>query len=259
MHTGRRVLALALAGAAVAATVTTVPVTASADATTTLTGNQVAATSDGEYKIQNNAWGDSSAGSVTTDLGEDFTVASSYKSPDLAAGEPGGFPSIYQGCDFGNCSGGALANHPVRDGTGVTASLDTTQPDGSGSTYNTALETLFNSTPTTSGRGDCAELMVWLNKTGSVHPAGDQTGTATIDGTSYDVWYQPGSSTISYSMTSPATSVSDVNIGDLEKDAVRRGYMARSCYLIAVEGGFEVWQGGKGLATNSFSVNVNGS
>src|SRR4051794_35426101 len=125
MHTGRRVLALAVA---VAATVTAAPVTASAGTLTTLNGNHVAATRRGEYKTQNNAWGNPRFGSITSDLGEDFTVASPYTSPNRAAGEPGGFPSIYQGCDYGNCSGGALAAHPVRDGTGVTASLSTTQP-----------------------------------------------------------------------------------------------------------------------------------
>ena len=38
-----------------------------------------------------------------------------------------------------------------------------------------------------------------------------------------------------------------------------RGYLSSSCYLIDVEAGFELWQGGAGLATNSFSVNVGGS
>jgi chitinase len=35
--------------------------------------------------------------------------------------------------------------------------------------------------------------------------------------------------------------------------------MSSSCWLIDVEAGFELWQGGAGLATNSFSVNVNGT
>ncbi|MCW2929205.1 MAG: glycoside hydrolase, family 6, partial [Actinomycetia bacterium] len=42
-------------------------------------------------------------------------------------------------------------------------------------------------------------------------------------------------------------------------DAVRRGYISSSWYLIDVEAGFELWQGGAGLATNSFSVNAGGS
>ncbi|HEY2128998.1 MAG TPA: cellulose binding domain-containing protein [Streptosporangiaceae bacterium] len=38
-----------------------------------------------------------------------------------------------------------------------------------------------------------------------------------------------------------------------------RGYTKPSWYLIDVEAGFELWQGGAGLATNSFSVNIGGA
>jgi cellulose 1,4-beta-cellobiosidase len=60
-------------------------------------------------------------------------------------------------------------------------------------------------------------------------------------------------------MTSPATSVSDLDIRPVAWDAVRRGYIQKSWYLVDVEAGFELWQGGAGLATNSFSVSVRGS
>ena len=40
---------------------------------------------------------------------------------------------------------------------------------------------------------------------------------------------------------------------------VSRGYTKSSWYLIDVEAGFELWQGGAGLATNSFSVSVAGA
>ena len=59
-------------------------------------------------------------------------------------------------------------------------------------------------------------------------------------------------------MTSGATSVSDLDIGTLTQDMVSRGYTKSSWYLIDVEAGFELWQGGAGLATNSFSVNIDG-
>src|SRR5262249_8138130 len=41
-------------------------------------------------------------------------------------------------------------------------------------------------------------------------------------------------------------------------DAVSRGYISSSWYLIDVEAGFELWQGGAGLASKSFSVKVAG-
>src|SRR5260370_27145173 len=60
-------------------------------------------------------------------------------------------------------------------------------------------------------------------------------------------------------MASGPTSVSNLGIGQLAQDAISRGYLPGSCWLIDVEAGFELWQGGAGLATSSFSVNVNGS
>jgi cellulose 1,4-beta-cellobiosidase len=65
--------------------------------------------------------------------------------------------------------------------------------------------------------------------------------------------------TISYVRTSGTTSVSNMDIDSLTADAISRGYIQKSWFLIDVEAGFELWQGGAGLGTNSFSVNTNGS
>jgi len=59
-------------------------------------------------------------------------------------------------------------------------------------------------------------------------------------------------------MTTGTTSVRHLDLQALAADAVSRGYIASSWYLISVEAGFELWHGGAGLATNSFSVNVAG-
>jgi cellulase/cellobiase CelA1 len=53
--------------------------------------------------------------------------------------------------------------------------------------------------------------------------------------------------------------VTNLDVGTLAQDAVSRGYLSSSCYLIDIEAGFELWQGGAGLGTNSFSVNISGS
>lgn len=57
-------------------------------------------------------------------------------------------------------------------------------------------------------------------------------------------------------MPTGATAVSGLDIGALAQDAVRRGYLSSSCYLISVEAGFGVWYGGAGLATHLFSVDI---
>ncbi len=233
-------------------------------ATTTLCQEQTAAVSGGTYTVQNNEFDSAAAECVTTDGGADFTVASSAID-NATDGSPGAYPSIYQGCHWGNCSSGGLSADPVEvsgltPGT-VTTSWSTTQPGGS-SDYDVAYDIWFNQTPTATGQPDGSELMVWLNHNGPVQPFGSEVASdVTLGGHTYNVWEGAQSSwdTVTYDMTSPATSVSNLDVGTLAQDMVGRGYTKSSWYLIDVEAGFELWQGGAGLKTDSFSVTVNGS
>jgi hypothetical protein len=235
---------------------------AAAAATTTLCNSQTASVGGGTYIVQNNEWNSSASECVTTDGNADFAVANSAIS-NATNGAPGGYPSIYQGCHWGSCSSGGLTATPVQasnlGGGKVTTSWSTTQT-GSGA-YDVAYDIWFNKTSTTNGQPNCLELMVWLNHNGSVQPFGSQVATnVSIGGHSYNVWEGAQSTwnTVSYTMTSGTTSVSNLDVGQLAADAINRGYMPSSCWLIDVEAGFELWQGGAGLATNSFSVNMNG-
>jgi Glycosyl hydrolase family 12/Cellulose binding domain/Putative Ig domain len=231
-------------------------------ATTTLCNSQTASVSGGTYIVQNNEWGSSAPECITTDGNADFTVANSSIS-NATNGAPGGYPSIYQGCHWGNCSAGGLSTSPIQVSnlsTGkVTTSWSTTQPGGS-SAYDVAYDIWFNQTPTTSGQPNGAELMVWLNHNGPVQPFGSQVASnVSIGGHTYNVWFgTQGWNTISYTMTSGTSSVSNLDIGQLTADASSRGYIQSSWYLIDAEAGFELWQGGAGLATNSFSLNIGG-
>jgi hypothetical protein len=225
---------------------------------------QTASVGGGTYIVQNNEYDSSASECVTTDGNADFTVANSSIS-NSTSGSPGAYPSIYQGCHWGNCSSGGLTSDPIEvsdltAGT-VTTSWSTTQPGGS-SDYDVAYDIWYNQTPTTSGQPNGTEMMVWLNHNGPVQPFGSEVASnVSLGGHTYNIWEGAQSSwdTVTYDMTSPATSVSDLDIGTLTQDMVSRGYTQSSWYLIDVEAGFELWQGGAGLETNSFSVNISGS
>jgi hypothetical protein len=237
---------------------------AAAAAAATLCQEQTAPVSGGTYIVQNNEFDSSASECVSTDASAGFTVANSSIG-NATNGSPGAYPSIYQGCHWGNCSSGGLAAHPVQvasltPGT-VTTSWSTTQPGGS-SAYDVAYDIWFNQTPATTGQPNGSELMVWLNHNGSVQPFGSEVASnVTLGGHTYNIWEGTQSSwdTITYDMTSPATSVAGLDVGTLTQDMVSRGYTKSSWYLIDVEAGFELWQGGAGLTTNSFSVTGNGS
>jgi hypothetical protein len=64
--------------------------------------------------------------------------------------------------------------------------------------------------------------------------------------------------TITYLMTTATSSVTHLDLQPLVAYAVSQGYIQDTWYLIGVEAGFELWRGGAGLATDSFSVKVAG-
>lgn len=266
MFSGRRtrllgpVLAVSTAMAA-AASLALIATDAAQAATTTLCGaTQTASVAGGAYIVQNNEWNSSASECISTDGNADFTVADSAIS-NGTSGAPGGYPSIYKGCHWGLCT--TDSGLPIQVSTmaagKVTTSWSTTQP-GNG-IYDVAYDIWYNQTPTTSGQPNAEEMMIWLNHTGSVQPSGSVVASnVSIGGHTYNIWLGRESTwnDVSYVMTSPTTSVSNLDIDLLAADSVSRGFMTNSDYLIDLEAGFELWQGGAGLATNSYSVAIGG-
>jgi hypothetical protein len=233
------------------------PATTSQAATTPLCNSQTISVGGGPYMIENNEWGSSAPECITTDGSTDFAVAHSAIANPIST--PGGYPAIYKGCHWGACTPGSgfpIQVSDIHPGT-VTTSWSTSQPGGS-NVYNVAYDIWFNQTPTTSGQPHGAELMIWLNHNGPVHPFRSRVASnVSIGGRSYNVWFgRQAWNTISYTMTSGTTSVSHLDLQPFIADAVRRGYISRSWYLVDVEAGFEIWRGGAGLAANAFSVHV---
>jgi hypothetical protein len=258
MTARRHTPGLLLAAGAILAAV--LPAACSSGGTTTLCHSQAHPVGGGSYTIMNNEWHSSAAQCITTDGTASFTVANSSIAT-TTHGAPGGYPLIYRGCHWGACtpdSGLPIRVSSIRAGTVIT-SWSTSQPGGSNH-YNVAYDIWFNRAPATGGQPDGAELMIWLNRHGPVHPAGSQVASdVSIDGRSYQVYLRQWHwNTITFTMTTGATSVRNLDLWPLVAYAVSRGYIQDSWYLISVESGFELWRGGAGLATNSFSVRVAG-
>jgi Glycosyl hydrolase family 12 len=226
----------------------------------TLCQSQTAAVGSRGYTAENNEWGSGEPECITTEGGAGFTVAKSSIA-NSTYGAPGGYPALYKGCHWGACTPGSgfpIQVSDIRPGR-VTTSWSTAQPGGSND-YDVAYDIWFNKTPTTTGQPNGTELMIWLNHNGPVQPFGSKVASnVSIGGRGYNVWFgNQGWNTLSYTMTSGTTSVSNLDLQPLIADAIRRGYISPSWYLIDVEAGFELWHGGAGLATHSFSVNVAG-
>lgn len=211
--------------------------------------------SGGEYILQANEWnstdqqcisyGDGTAWSVDT---ANFNLTTS--------GPPATYPSIYKGCHWGACTANSGLPIQVSALKSATSSWSTTQP-GSGA-YDVAYDLWFNSTPTTDGQPDGTEVMIWLNSRGGVQPFGSKTASASVAGKNWDVWTGQQSSwkIISYVLQGGGTSFDNLDVKALIDDATSRGSINPAHYLIDAEAGFEIWQGGQGLGTNSFSFSA---
>jgi hypothetical protein len=225
-----------------------------------LCGKQRKPVASGSFLLQNDEWNSTASECISYSPGApSFSVATtSISMPE--GGSPGGYPSVSDGCFYGYCTRGSGLPRPVSSLTpgSLISDWSTSQP-GAGR-YDVAYDIWYSTSPYTPGHPDGAEMMIWIGHNGSVRPLGAQQGTISVGGQTYLVWYGYGSSnsvpTVSYEATSPVSRVSGLDIAAFTQDAMWRGYVRPNWYLTDVQAGFELWQGGQGLATNSFSVKV---
>ena len=220
----------------------------------TLSGNQVASLLGGRYKLQANEYNSSAPLTLASDGRPGFAVAASGISV-ATDGAPGAYPSLFRGCHWGDCtadSGMPISVAKVEQPGTVTTTDQTSTV--SGGAWDDSYDIWFNSESATSDNSSGGlEMMIWLDHQGPVEPAGQVVASdVSIGGQMYNVWYS--GHTVSYVLSSPSSSVTDLDLAPLAADAVSRGYMPSSWWLIDVEAGFEPWQGGQGLAITSFNV-----
>jgi hypothetical protein len=160
--------------------------------------------------------------------------------------------------DFSTGSGLPMQESAI---TTATTTWTFTTP-GSGS-YNAAYDLWFNVGKTDYEETDPPSgmyIMVWPYSQGSIQPAGSQTGTATIAGKTYQVWSggsgANGKPYVAY-VAEPKTTTVDLDLKPFFTDAVANHGLNASWYLSAIQAGFEIWNGGVGLGTTSFSASVN--
>lgn len=207
---------------------------------------------NGLYNFQMNEH-HSSAKECATIHGVGFTITSADFA-NATNGAPAAYTSIYRGCHWGACT--ASNPFPIQESNlaSATTSVKLTQPSG----YNNdaAYDIWFNQTPTTAGQPNGTEVMIWLNHQGAIQPFGARAATAEIDGAQYEVWTGKQSSwkIVSYVASQPVKSARNIDLLPFFADAVSRGSLALSWWLVDVEFGFEIWTGGKGLAMSDFSV-----
>lgn len=222
----------------------------------------------GKYLVDLNQWGSTADPyTLTTDSHNKFIITQS--AINQTGGVPGSYSSIDTGCHSnGFCETGT--NFPVLDSTlinnpgyvKVTSLTTVPGPNGGANSYDDAYDIFYTSGNQT-GWSNATELMIWLDNTSDVQPAGSKIASnVSIGGNTYNVWRNgtsPGG-TVTYQFATAIHSVTNLDLGPLTSDATTRGYIgSTSWYMEYVQVGFEVWKASRGLAVNTSRVCVNGS
>ncbi|MDW8065407.1 MAG: cellulose binding domain-containing protein, partial [Anaerolineae bacterium] len=210
---------------------------------------------NGEYFVQNNIWGANTPQCIhVDDTNGNFRVVQSRHAN--TGGMPASYPSIVKGCHWGTCT--TASGMPIRVSEIGSAPSSWTVSVPTSGRWNVAYDLwLSPNLDTRNGYPGGAEIMIWLDSRGGVQPAGSPVGTVSIGGATWEVWYaQMDWNYIAYRRTTPTHSVSNLDLKAFIDDARARGYVQPSWYLHAIEAGFEIWEGGRGLTSQGFSARV---
>jgi hypothetical protein len=207
----------------------------------------------GEYKLQNNIWGSSTSQCITP-VGETGWRVDRSDHDLPTNGPPAAYPSIWKGCHWKDCtSGSGMPIQVSQIGSAAYSwSISTEATTGS---WNAAPEAWFNRT-SDPGAPDGTEIMWWFDSRSGVQPGGSHIDTVTLDGADWDVWFADvGWNFVTYRSAAPISS-GTVNMVLFTEDAIKRGLLSPDWYLMDIEAGFEIWKGGVGLTTNSFTATI---
>ncbi|WP_431930814.1 GH12 family glycosyl hydrolase domain-containing protein [Micromonospora sp. RP3T] len=249
----RSLRALAAAGLLAAGSIAAVALGGTASADTQICDQYGSTTIGGKYVVQNNRWGTSAQQCINvTSTGFSITRADGSAPTN---GAPVSYPSIFVGCHYTNCSPGTNLPVQVKNISSAPASISYNYV--SGAIYDAAYDIWLDPSPKKDGVNQM-EIMIWLNRQGSIQPIGSPVGNTNIAGRTWEVWRGSNGSNnvISYVAPSAIPSFSFDALAFIN-DTRNRGAITNDWYLTSIQAGFEPWQGGVGLAVNSFSQSVN--
>ena len=193
----------------------------------------------GTYIVQNNRWHDKIPGEQcikVIDQSPGFAITKQTGSAPTNGG-PVSYPSIYIGCHYGNCSPGT--NLPIQVKSIKKAETSITFKYVAGATYDAAYDIWLDPKPIKTDVNH-QEIMIWLNKQGSIHPVGSAVGDADVAGKSWQVWSGSNGANEVVSYVAPsAIPTMTFNALDFIADLVKRGKITDAYYLTSVQAGFE--------------------
>jgi hypothetical protein len=229
-------------------------------------GNTDVITGVGNYAVQNDVYNPMGGSEcVTATQGGSCAGFTATPSLNVSGNTPGSYPSIVYGWHYGNVYGPYTTPKLISAIGSVPSTWQFTVPS-SNVKYDVSYDIWINQSGgnPTAPDANTLELMIWLDETSDVIPAGSPLNGGTTVQIDNDTWaiYTGNVSTWHYIAYKRAASASTFS-GDLKPflmDATTRNVGATSSWhLLSVEAGFEVWKGTSSTpyTTNGYSVSVN--
>jgi Glycosyl hydrolase family 12 len=165
------------------------------------------------------------------------------------------YPFIMLGCSWGTCSPGGELPRRISSLSQPGVSWQTTQK--AGGTWDSAFDIWFGKRSMRTGQAN-GELMIWLGERNRPVPA--RAKVVTVEHTRwYVVHARPcynGTcwSYVQFRRVRPVLAVTDLPLAPFISRAEAHGWIKPSWWLENIEAGFEIWDGGTGLATRSFGA-----
>ena len=175
---------------------------------------------NGKYIVMNNVWGASTAQCINvTTTGFSRSPRRTTTTRPVAPRRP--IQRSTRAATMPPAPQAARSRRQLATLGDVTSSVAISVPT-SGS-WDAAYDIWLDPTARKDGQNTGAEIMIWVNHLGLPQPVGSKVGTATLAGTTWDVWYgNSGWNVISYVRQTPATSF-DGSITVFASDAITRG------------------------------------
>jgi hypothetical protein len=216
---------------------------------------------DRQYLLRNTYWRGRRPMCISNAGGRaDFTVRTPPGSdPD---GRVAAFPNVYRGCIWNKCS--PDAGMPIRvSALGRVAGTWHTREVASGS-WNAAFELWFGKRRMTDGQADGAELMIWLNMHGQCCHLQPGAAKVRVAGRAFVLSHWRTCSRahhvcfnyIQFRLVHRTWRVDRLPLTPFVRRCERLGLIRSQWWLENVGAGFEIWNGGRGLATTRFGVSM---
>jgi len=205
------------------------------------------------YMVRNDVFGAHDRECLTVrHLWSNFTVTSSTAdSIDTQA-----YPNIFYGCGWGICTPKTVLPERVRRAMSFRTTWQTRR--NAGGRWNAAYDIWIARRNVEDGQDQGAEIMIWLGVRGFPAPWGRPV--LRIGG--YRWWYARHLACnasgcwnyVLFRMVVPALGVRRLPLGPFFRVAERYRQVLPGWWLTSVDAGFEIWRGGRGLATTGFRV-----